>query len=98
MREFDRIKAALMGDGHLPVDGQPTFVIVKREILEPEGAVMPLNAAGIRKTEGLEADSAPDELRAVADCLESGAEGHAERLRVIADALENAPEGPESPK
>ena len=98
MREFDAVKHALMGDGHLPVDGQPTFIVVKRGILEPEGSVMPLNAAGIRKTEGLEANAAPEELRAVADCLESGAEGHAERLRLIADALENAPEGPEGPK
>ena len=98
MREFDRVKHALMGDGHLPVGGQPTFVVVKRGILEPEGGVMPLDAAGIRKMEGLEADSAPDELRKVADCLESGAGEHAERLRVIADALENAPEGPESAK
>jgi hypothetical protein len=98
MREFDRVKAALMGDGHLPVDGQPTFVVVKRQILEPEGSVMPLNAGAIQKGEGLEADSAPDELRAVADCLESGAGGHAERLRVIADALESAPDGPEGSK
>ena len=96
MREFDRVKAALMGDGHLPVEPGAGLVIVKREILEPEGSVMPLDAATLRKGEGLEADSAPDELRAVADCLEAGAEGQAERLRVIADALESAPEGPDS--
>ena len=98
MREFDRVKHALMGDQHLPVDPGAGVVVVKRAILEPEGAMMPLDAAGIRKMEGLEADAAPDELRKVADCLESGSKEHAERLRVIADALENAPEGPESSK
>jgi hypothetical protein len=98
MREFDRVKAALLGDQHLPVDGQPTFVVVKRELLEPEGSMMPLDAAAVRKMEGLEADSAPQELRAVADCLEGSAGEHAERLRVIADALESAPEGPETSK
>ena len=94
MREFDAVKHALMGDGHLPVDGQPTFIVVKRGILESEGSMMPLDAAA----DGLEADSAPQELRAVADCLEGSAGEHAERLRTIADALESAPKGPESPK
>ena len=98
MREFDRVKAMLLGDQHPSTERGPSIVVVKRGILEPEGAMMPLDAGAVRKMEGLEADSAPDELRAVADCLESGAEGHAERLRVIADALENAPEGPESGK
>ena len=93
MREFDRVKHALMGDdGHLPVDG-PTFVVVKRGILEPEGSVMPLDAG---ESAVLEADSAPQELRAVADCLEDSAGEHAKRLRVIADALESAPKGPEA--
>lgn len=98
MREFDRVKAGLLGDAHLPIEGQPTIIMVKRQILEPEGSLMPLDAGAIQKGEGLEADSVPQELRAVADCLEAGAEGHAERLRVIADALESAPKGPESSK
>ena len=96
MREFDRVKAHLLGDGHPPVDPGHGIVVIKREILEPEGAMMPLNASAVRKMEGLEADSAPDELRRVADCRDAGAEGHAERLRRIADALENAPGGPDS--
>ena len=95
MREFDAAKHALMGDGHLPVDGQPTFIVVKRGILEPEGAVMPLDAG---ESAALKADSAPQEPRAGADCLEDSAGEHAKRLRVIADALESAPKGPESPK
>jgi hypothetical protein len=95
MREFDAVKHALMGDAHLPVDGQPTLIMVKRQILEPEGSLMPLDAG---ESVALEADSVPQELRAVADCLETGAEEHAKRLRVIADALEKAPQGPEGVK
>jgi hypothetical protein len=96
MHSYFDAKHALMGDDHPGQDPGPTFVVVKQRLLRENGDKMGDDGAIDAPEGALSADSVPDELRGLAQCLERASEGHRERLLAIADALEATPEpGPD---
>ena len=93
MHDYFAAKHALLGDEQPGQDPGPTFVVVKQRLLRENGDKKGADGVVDAPEGPLSADSVPDELRGLAQCLERASEGHRERLLAIADALERAPDG-----